>query len=287
MINKKIIVPVDFSENSYLAAQYACNIAINQEYECIHLFHCYNSETSIFDEKINNPEKNNSVMSGDLLMKIWKNSLSNEFPNVKIDTECKIGLISDVLPKIATESNFSLIIMGSNGLKKKDSKVFGSVTSQVARKSSIPVVAVPHDLKNLQIKKAAVLTNFKEQELATLKDFTNLMGDINELDIIHIYPISEELSKVEANLNRWKENLQNLTSNIKVNSILKTLNYADEKLDTVSEVVNKTIEDRKYDIVIVTKSRKSFFEKWFSRSVSKDVILKLETVTFFDNYKNT
>lgn len=281
-MSKKIIVPTDFSENAFNAAKYACQLAINQGYS-IHILHCYNSETTIFDEKMNEKEAITPLLRGDLIMKEWKDSLLRDFPTVNLDTECREGLITDVLPKIALTPSFSLIVMGSNGLQKKDSPMFGSTTSQIATVSHIPVIAVPNDLHRDKIAKTAILTNFIDDELESLKEFTSLVGTTDELDIIHVYQNSDDLSVIEEKINQWASKIKNIVSNTQINTILKPINYSNNKLDTIGEVVNNTINEKQYDLVIVTKTRKSFFERWFSRSISKEVILELETVVFFDN----
>lgn len=280
---KKIIVPTDFSENARVAAKFACQLAQEQDYQ-IHLLHCYNSETSIFDEKLNVKEPITEIMRGDFLMEEWRDSLQIEFPNIIIDGKCTLGLITDVIPKIAIQPNFSLIILGSNGLGKDDSPMFGSTTSQIATESHIPVIAIPSNFeKKAKLSRVAILTNFKNDELESLHDFTQLLNTPDEIDIIHVYQNSDNLNEVEKNIKDWAEKVEKIIPTAHVNCLLKPINYSDNKEDTIPEVINITIKENHYDIVIVTKSRKSFFDKWFARSISKEVILKLKTSIFFDN----
>lgn len=281
-MSKKIIVPTDFSPNAFEAAKYACEIAIKQGYS-IYLIHCYNSKTTIFDEKFNSPEPVTPILRGDLLMEEWKMSLQHDFPNVKIESECREGLISEILPVIAIHPYFSLIVMGSNGLEKQDSPMFGSITSQVATVSKVPVIAVPTSLKQNQNSRVAILTNFKEDELETLKEYINLLGSIPQLDIIHVYQNSDNLAVIEEKINDWANKIKIIIPETIVKKVLKPINYNNQKLDTIAEVVNNTINEKDYNMVIVTKTRKSFFDRWFSRSISKEVILELETTVFFDN----
>lgn len=281
-MKKKIIVPTDFSENALLAAKYACQLAIDKGYH-VQLVHCYNSDTSIFDEKLNNNEEITPLLKGDFIMTEWKDSLQLEYPEISLDGECTKGLVSEIIPKIAIAPNYSLLIMGSNGLEENDSPLFGSTTSQVASSSRIPVIAVPYYTNITPLKKAAILTNFKDDELDSLKDYVDLLGMPHELDIIHVYQNSDDINEVTIKIKNWATKIQEITPNITVNTILKPINYSSESQDTIAEVVNNTIEDNKYNIVIVTKTRKSFFDKLFSKSISKEVILKLETAIFFDN----
>lgn len=281
-MNKKIIVPTDFSENAFIAAQFACKIATKQTYH-IHLIHFHNSKTTIFDEKMNTKEPENDILNGELLINEWKESLQRDFPNINIHTECLNGLVTDLLPKIAISPNYALIVMGSKGLAKKDSSIFGSLTSQVASKSKIPVIAVPHSSIIKNEEKAAILTNFKEDELESLKEYVTLLGSIPSLDIIHVYQNSDNLTDVEEKIADWSNKIKMIIPETTISTVLKPINYNNNKQDTIAEVVNNTINEYHYNMVIVTKTRKSFFDRLFSRSISKAVILELETVIFFDN----
>lgn len=281
-MSTKIIVPTDFSENAFIAAKFACKIASKQAYH-LHLIHFHNSKITIFDEKMNAKEPENDVLNGELLIQEWKESLNREFPNVQIHTECINGLVTDLLPKIAIKPNYALIVMGSKGLAKKDSSIFGSLTSQVASKSKIPVIAVPHSSIIKDQEKAAILTNFKEDELESLKEYVTLLGSIPTLDIIHVYQNSDNLSDVEEKIADWSNKIKLIIPETTINTVLKPINYNNSKQDTIAEVVNNTINEYHYNMVIVTKTRKSFFDRLFSRSISKEVILELETIVFFDN----
>lgn len=279
---KNIIVPTDFSETAFNAAKYACELALINGHK-IQLFHCYTSKTSIFDEEMNEKENFNSLMRGDTLMKEWKSRLETEFPNLEINTSCQDGLITDLLPKIAKEPEYSLLAIGSNDHADENTPLFGSTTSQIATESHIPVIAIPFNIQHIELNKVAILTNFKDDELESLRDYTQLLNPPKELDIIHVYQNSDDINQVEQNIKNWADRVRSIIPNASVSTILKPIDYSKEDKDTIPEIVNITINENHYDIVIVTKTRKSFFDKWFARSISKEVISKLKTTIFFDN----
>ena len=63
-MRKTILVPTDFSANALQAAQYACQIAKQNDYD-IELFHCYTSSTAI-------DEENSTELKADVLIKELK-----------------------------------------------------------------------------------------------------------------------------------------------------------------------------------------------------------------------
>jgi len=64
---------------------------------------------------------------------------------------------------------------------------------------------------------------------------------------------------------------------IEINSIQKRI----KELDSIPEVINEMILEEEVDILLVTKTRKSFFNRIFNRSVSKAIALNLIVPTFF------
>lgn len=279
MNKKTIIVPTDFSENALYAATYACQLAKQNKYN-LHLFHCYTSKTVMVDDET--ADEDNKILKADVLIEELKESLERQFSNVTISTECRTGLLTEVLPEYAIEPNFSLIVMGTTGAGSQKNISWGSNTNQISSKSTIPVLAIPFGYSDFSFKKIAILSNFKTEELDTIKEFINLVSDIENLDVIHIYKDNTKENDVEEQLNLWSFNIKHLNGIGNVNTISAFTDQHDEALDTVPEVINHCINQGNYDLVLVTKTRKSFFERLFKNSISKEVALDLRRPTFFD-----
>lgn len=281
-MTKKIIVPTDFSDNAYSAAQYACSLAVKNNY-AIHLFHCYSTKSALFDDELENNETNAQLLKADLLIVEWKNKLLQEFSSLEIDTECVRGLLPEVLPAIAVEPNYSLIVMGSTGQGKGKSIAWGSNASHISTKAKIPVLAIPINYKSIAVDKIAILTNFKSDELETLKEFYSKVATIDCIDLIHVYGNGDNVSKIEEQMDSWSFMVKGLNGVENVNTILKQTVNTDENLDTIPEVIIAILKEKQYDLILVTKTRKTFFERVFKTSISKEIALKLEIPSFFDN----
>lgn len=279
---KKIIVPTDFSDNALTAAQYACKLASQHNY-AVHLFHCYTSATALFDEEKENNENNIPLMKADVLILDLKESLQREYPLIHFETTCITGLLSETLPAIAIAPEYALIVMGTTGAGKGKSLVWGSNTSSITTKARIPVIAIPHTSHVFSLQKVAMLTNFKVEELETLKTYLKEVSTIPNLDIIHVYRDSKDANEIVQHLDTWSFNIKNLEGIHHVSSIAEPIHIEDENLDSVPEVINHVIKGNNYDMIVVTKTRRSFFERLFYHSVSKEIVLDLERPTFFDN----
>ncbi|GAA4520893.1 universal stress protein [Sphingobacterium thermophilum] len=275
-MRKKILVPTDFSEKAYYAAQYACQIALKNDFD-IHLFHCYTTSTAISTD-------DSDIPKGDLLMEELKKKLIQEYPGVVIESKCVSRLLIDVIPEYAVAPQFEFIVIGTTGANHGRPVIWGSNTAFVTNNVSIPVLAIPSQ-NEFRTSKVAILTNFKAEELESLNNFTKLCGPIEKLDIIHIYKDAAKAKDIHNDLEDWAFNIKQLSNVHEVNIIAERTHTDNQELDTVPEVINQIITDNDYDMVIVTKTRKSFFNRLINGSVSRKIVLTLQKPTFFDNIK--
>ncbi|MDR2281572.1 MAG: universal stress protein [Sphingobacterium sp.] len=281
-MTQKIIVPTDFSDNALTATRYACELASQNNYT-IHLFHCYTSNSALFDEEKANKDTNIPLLKADMLILDLKENLQKEYPSVSFETTCTSGLLYEVLPSVAVAPAYAMIVMGTTGTGKGKSVVWGSNTSSITTKAKVPVIAVPSTTKEFSAQKVGMLTNFKAEELDTLKAYLRLVSPIPHLDTIHVYRDSKDASEIAEHLDTWSFNIKNLNGIEEVQRIAEPIHIEDENLDSIPEVINHIIKENNYDMMVVTKTRKSFFERLFSPSVSKEIVLDLERPTFFDN----
>ena len=273
-----IIVPTDFSENSEYAALYACELAQKKNAD-IQLLHCYTSASVGEDD---GEDADDPLLKADLLIQELKDRLMDRFPGVDIFIESSRTLIVDKLTEMANSGKFELIVMGASGSSKIKSIYYGSTTLAVASKSNIPVIVIPNRDYAFQIKHVALLTNFKHEELDTLKAYLRLLDEAESLSLIHVYKANQKKENIQDSLNNWVYNIKEMTQLQHVQSFAEPVQKEDEELDSVPEMVDKMIQEINPDMILVTPSRKTFFERLFSNSVSKALALELNKPAFFD-----
>ena len=266
-MRKKILVPTDFSANALSAARYACQVATQNNYDIL-LFHCYTTST---------------VDTADSQIQELKSTLLQEYSALQIETECVSRLLTDVLPEYAVAPTFVLIVLGTTGAGKGKSVIWGSNTSFITSKAKIPVIAIPSATEKFSTDKAAILTNFKAEEIETLNAYINDVSPIKHLDIIHIFKDNKKAAEVQQDLEDWTFNIKQLSGIESINIIAQPIQHDNEELDTIPEVINHIITTNNYDSILVTKTRKSFFERIINTSVSRQITLTLQKPTFFDN----
>src|SRR5690606_3891390 len=178
-----IIVPTDFSQNANHAVHYACQLAQSKNM-AVHLLHCYTS-ASVGDNAIKENELN--TLKADQLILDLQTTLLASFPTLKISTECSRSLIIEKLTELSQTGQYALIIMGASGADQLKPIYWGSTTVAVASMSAIPVIVIPKEISQIETNHAALLTNFKAEELDTLKEYLKLVGSNTHLTLIHVF----------------------------------------------------------------------------------------------------
>jgi len=281
-MQKTILVPTDFSENAYLAAVFACQLAVEKKYQ-IHLYHYYTFASANFgDESENQDLAHAHVLKADVAIIEIKEKLASAFPSLLINSTCDRGLLQEKLPLIANEKGYALIVMGTTGSSEAKNVNYGSNTSAITAKSPIPVIAIPFQHSDYLVNKVGLLTNFKAEEIETLIEYISLVNTIDELYLIHVYKEVENASEVKERLEAWTHNIKEIEGVQQVIPLYDHLSKDVEEFDSVSEVVNQFVDKNDIDFLLVTKTRKSFFNRIFKPSVSKEIALDLKVPAFFD-----
>jgi len=134
---KKILVPLDASENSLRGLDYAIDLAQK-----------YNAEITGFNVLANMPEMfRDSAPYTEKAQKDAENMMTEarkrtSEKNVKFQDKIGRGSTGKELVKFAEENNFDLITIGSRGIGSVKEAFLGSVSNYVSHKSNVPVLIV-------------------------------------------------------------------------------------------------------------------------------------------------
>lgn len=150
MLIQKILVPIDGSEHSQKALEYALELA--EKYlaeiklltvaEHVVLVEPIFLAASIYDAQNQcEMEKNIEKVHKNILDEALRKSI-HDYPNLKIEKQLLKGRPADEIVKVAETENFDMIIMGSRGLGKIKDFFLGSVSNTVADKAKCPVLIV-------------------------------------------------------------------------------------------------------------------------------------------------
>lgn len=278
-IMNRILIPVDFSENALAATRYAATLAkvMNWSLHLIHSYLAYSSNfaTDEFNQEIHEYETDIASQN----MKQFLDDLRAEFPELVITSEIKEGVLSTVIEEAIKTDKYALVIMGTKGATGLKSVVMGSNTFDVIKNTSIPTLAVPEQPFTTILSRVGLLTNFKESEFEVLKDYIHIFGKPESLILFHM---------MEKNSDKTKEDLKNWAEQIKAEAGLEQVEcVAQEMIERLDvrehfpDYIFRLTESQKLGILLVTKERKSFISRLFSRNLVKALAHELKNPVFF------
>jgi nucleotide-binding universal stress UspA family protein len=149
---KRILVPIDGSEPSIKALDYALDLAENLEVEVVILSVVRPVTLPIFPMEDNVAPivtAQQSVRYAQKAKELYENVLKEGLkraksrkPNLKITGKLAEGRPGDKIIEIAEEEGFDLVVMGSRGLSGLSEVLLGSITNKVAHHSKTPLLII-------------------------------------------------------------------------------------------------------------------------------------------------
>lgn len=270
---KKIIVPVDFSQQSEYALKTAASLALkhNAGILVVHMLEL-NISLNATPEVVN---QEYTVF----LIKTAEKRL-NEFldkpylKDVKVTPIIKHFKVFSELNEIAEKHEADLVVMGSHGSDGLKEIFVGSNAEKVVRHSHIPVLVVKNDYKDFKIDRLVFASDFKLEGLKAFenaKAFAELVSA--ELDLVYINtPYSDFLSTDDAFT--------------RINTFLAKANLVDQvqiynDYSVEMGILNYSKANAADAIALSTHGRKGLAH-FFSGSIGEDVTnrAKIPVVTF-------
>ncbi len=178
----KIILPLDFSENSKKALEFAIFLA-NKKHASITLVHVieliydFASQAAIILD----------TMHRDAEAMMKKTIEEHQSTGIHFDYVIQEGTASITIARIAEELKATLIVMGTQGASGIRKALVGSTTVNTIKESRIPVLVVPAESNVAQIKKVTLALEFANHE----KDFIDWVVMMSEkwglgLEFVHV-----------------------------------------------------------------------------------------------------
>ena len=267
---KNILIPTDFSENSWNAIKYALEFFKNTkcDFYLLHVTLIYNYASGespvmplpaveVIDKTILKQAKTN-------LKKLVKNI--NQLPNNanhKFYTLSNYDYFIDAVKGHVADKNIDLIVMGTKGASGLKKVMIGSNTGDLITRVKCPVLIVPENAAYKEIKEIAFPTDYHlfypTKILNSILEFTKMHDAA--LRIVHIAKKDEEVTEFQL---ENKEFLKNF--------------FAEEK-HSFHKITNKKIEDgvqcfvesRDIDMIIMIAKNLNLFQRILFRPTVEEI----------------
>lgn len=189
----KILVPVDFSENSKKALDFAVSLAKkkNGSITILHVIEAiydFAAQAAIVIEGMHKDAQKYL----DQLVEAY------EKEGIQINGLIKDGTVSIMTAKTAEEIRANLIVVGTQGLTGIKRTLLGSTSVEVIKASECPVLLVPKDANIKNIEKVALALEFSDHEEPFLDRVIEMSKSWDlKLEFLHIkihHEFKEELT---------------------------------------------------------------------------------------------
>jgi nucleotide-binding universal stress UspA family protein len=255
---KKILVPIDFSKPSDNAVIYASNMAKHISARLL-LFHSYHVPIASYETGYIPPTFDMDVAAKKEMSKYAK-KIKSKFPTMSVNTIVKMGFAGDLIEETAKEVGADLIVMGITGhagiLKEH---LVGSISTQVARDSSIPVLIVPEGSKFKELKRIGFACDYdleleKNSTINRVKNFCDMFNA--ELEILNVEKPNEEVSVEKSHVEDFVEEK------------LKTVNHKTYFIteEEVDKGLLELVSRNNIDMVITCPKKHNLFHSIFIES---------------------
>ncbi|MEL7002271.1 MAG: universal stress protein [Bacteroidota bacterium] len=263
MLNKRILVPVDFSNCAIKALKYAVVIAkrMKAEIMIMNAFYVPLAHAELDSGAIVHGLESDA---GEDIKKSFE-ALRDKVPEldeVPYDTITKYATVTDAVTSLCTSSHFDMIIMGTKGASGIEEVIIGTNAYAIIKEVNVPVIAVPDHIEPSNITKIALACDYKfmnENTLSSLTLIARLFGSE-----VHLFHVSEDRTITPEELEQAK----------KFERYFKNIRHKYDLVvnKDVEKGVEEYIQKNDIDLLALVPRKHNLFDRIFRGGESKSII---------------
>lgn len=265
----KILVPFDFSDCAINALKLAAKIAIR---------HGANMEII---NAINTPAVHTSVMAAGVfvqpLVGEYETDIQNErfeqlladvpeLEEVAYETKKVMANTADAIYTSIERDNIDLIVMGTNQTHSPLERLVGSVSANVIKFSSVPVLVIPDNISVLNIRNIGFAVDLRQINDISKIEILSELAKVTEAKI-EIFHISQK-DDVHHIIENAQERIKLLDALADVKHSYVWVNEED-----VLEGIIDFVENREVDVLAIYPRHHSIWDSLIHGSITKKVLL--------------
>ena len=249
---KRILFPTDLTDKPKKALDYAQYLSINT-----------GSELLLFHASMDNEEHERSIHELKALTAELEQSEVRGAKTIRYDYMSHQGLPVDQLIEAMEKSKSRMLVMATTGANRDNFQglYLKSNTSAVLEKLHKPVLFFPVDSKVDKISKALVCVDvmrYSKEIILQFYEFSKLFN----AKIEFVYSHNSDRIEVREAIERFKYFLSKELP-------LATLAVKEDV--TLEEAVDELVKSDGIDLLVMTKYKKTFWEKWFAKSATQSM----------------
>ena len=205
-----ILCPVDFSEFSVNAYEYARSLAWHYKATLIlqHVLYPLYSGLVGYDSNRDSDEKISRQLRAESQKKLQQFARLHARHEIRPECVVQDGSVTDLILSLAEARRVDLIVMGTHGLRGIDRLMLGSVTERILRRARCPVLAVRkpahhfissvHDPEPVHLRKMLLCTDFSDHGHRASEYAVSMAKECGaELTLLHVLEDVSRLTELE------------------------------------------------------------------------------------------
>ena len=266
---KNILLPTDFSENSWNAIKYAIQFFRNTSCN-FYLLYVNKLSNMVADDSYYIPTTNviedTYVKPAKVQLRRVLKRISKEFPendSHRFYTLSDYDFFIDSIRKHVVENKIDLIVMGTKGASGFEKLIIGTNTGDVITKVKCTTIIVPENAQFKELKEIAFPTDFSlRYGIETLNPLSNVIDNFgSSLRIVHIGKKREALNE---NQKKNKELLEDYFSQQK-----HSLHFLTSK--KVEESIQCFVESRDINMIAMVAKNLNYFQQLLFHSRVEEI----------------
>ncbi len=274
---KNILVPVDFSDNSKAAYEYAVAMAENMGADSVKVLYVYDDympAAPLADPLIIPSGKTEEELDGELqkFVETEEAELDEVLVQrkVKIKRQTVFGLPIETINQMSETGDYDLIVMGTTGKKNVSALWFGSTATNVSQRARCPVLLVPAGAIYKKPKEMIYVCDFDHKSLKHLSVVADIAKTLKtDVELLFVKTGENEGSHYTVDIAKMRE-----VFNDEAPDVGFTAHVIEE--DSVVEGVNSFAKKAGADLVTVVTKYRSFWQRFIHVSMTKQLAMYAE-----------
>nr|WP_299345373.1 universal stress protein [Allomuricauda sp.] len=271
---KKILVPTDFSNDSYNALHYATQLLASEN--CMfYILNVYNETVSLRTQRflseggkvlIRQLAEESEEGLAEIVHRIRRDT---ENKNHSYETISKRGEMLEGIMSSAKELDIDLIVVGNKGKTGPKEMFLGGNTIRTMKTiKNCPILMVPRETEFAPLTEIAFATHYKRDFTANVLDPLRYIANMHNssINIIHVDEKKELDEEQKANKILLEKELMDIPYETQWRP------YYNEK----SKVINDFVQDTKVNLLIMINYEHTLLEKMVREPVILDITSQLD-----------
>ncbi|MBA3663023.1 MAG: universal stress protein [Bacteroidetes bacterium] len=260
---KTLLLPIDFSEGSDKAINYAVEMAKLTKSKLI-LFHTYHVPVITTDVPMLIPSMEELGEDSMKALRKKENEIYlSHGTGLQVECVCRCGLEVDELEEYSTNNDIDLIITSMEEAGELTEKLIGSVTTSLMRTMKCPVLAVGKNFVFRDIKKIALACDFKGiKTAAALEPLKEIVKFFNaHLFIVNVLKEQKELIPTT----------EQAVSGVQLDHMLEEINHSFHYEENVNVVdgINHFVDQHNIDLLVMIPRSHTLLQEIFHEPNTK------------------